>query len=148
MTTKRIIITSMIFTQNPLSLSAVARGQSPAAGHAGPRDECVRESERALVQQLRSLCQDQAQQVQYLQAQLRKASLGLEVFAITTQHFCQKVRRRSALWFSATLKNCVLLEADEPTTWAIRHLATHRLDSSLVYISTSVLSMSPKNAQK
>ncbi|XP_059931618.1 microtubule-associated tumor suppressor candidate 2 isoform X1 [Gadus macrocephalus] len=67
-----------------------ARGQSPAAGHAGPRDEGVRESERALVQQLRSLCQDQAQQVQYLQAQLRKASLGLEVFAITTQHFCQK----------------------------------------------------------
>ena len=83
----------------------------------GTRDECVRESERALVQQLRSLCQDQAQQVQYLQAQLRKASLGLEVFAITTQHFCQKVRKKGVTF------KCVLLvtqPTDGPTTWVGR----------------------------
>ncbi|KAJ3590004.1 hypothetical protein NHX12_007961 [Muraenolepis orangiensis] len=57
--------------------------QSSAAQRRLPREHPRHE-------QLRDLCHDQAQQVQYLQAQLRKATLGLEVFAITTQHFCQK----------------------------------------------------------
>uniref|UniRef100_UPI003AAC3E2D microtubule-associated tumor suppressor candidate 2 n=1 Tax=Centroberyx gerrardi TaxID=166262 RepID=UPI003AAC3E2D len=61
-----------------------------AAGRGALRADRAQESDRALVQQLRERCEEQAWQLQSLQAQLKKASLGLEVFAITTQHFCQK----------------------------------------------------------
>ncbi|CAL8363455.1 unnamed protein product [Merluccius merluccius] len=76
---------------------------SPPSEGGGSRGEAVQEGERALVQQLRDLCQDRAGRVQYLQAQLRKAALGLEVFAITTQHFCQKVGQVSQLLCLAAL---------------------------------------------
>ncbi|XP_076137800.1 microtubule-associated tumor suppressor candidate 2 [Alosa pseudoharengus] len=57
--------------------------------------EKERERERALVEKLRQRCEEQARQLQSLQAELGKASRGLEVFAITTQHFCQKSERAS-----------------------------------------------------
>ncbi|KAM3874733.1 microtubule-associated tumor suppressor candidate 2-like [Diretmus argenteus] len=72
----------------PPRCSPLVRGRT-AVGR-GARVERAQESDRALVQHLRERCQQQAWQLQSLQAQLKKASLGLEVFAITTQHFCQK----------------------------------------------------------
>ncbi|XP_066555973.1 microtubule-associated tumor suppressor candidate 2 isoform X2 [Amia ocellicauda] len=50
----------------------------------------AREAERQMVQRLKEKCEEQARQLQSLQEELKKATLGLEVFAITTQHFCQK----------------------------------------------------------
>lgn len=49
------------------------------------------ELDRVLIQQLRDRCEQQALQLQSLQAHLKKASLCLDVFSITTQHFCHKV---------------------------------------------------------
>ncbi|XP_031647318.1 microtubule-associated tumor suppressor candidate 2 [Oncorhynchus kisutch] len=71
---------------SPLSL---VRGRPADRGGSGSGvggQEC----ERALVQKLRERCEDQARQLLSLQAELKRASLGLEVFAITTQHFCHK----------------------------------------------------------
>ncbi|XP_071214226.1 microtubule-associated tumor suppressor candidate 2 homolog isoform X3 [Salvelinus alpinus] len=69
--------------------------QSPVRGRPADRGGSGsgvggQECERALVQKLRERCEDQARQLLSLQAELKKASLGLEVFAITTQHFCHK----------------------------------------------------------
>lgn len=58
---------------------------------AAVQTEKVPELDRALVQQLRDRCEQQAVQLQSLQAQFHKASMCLDVFSITTQHFCQKV---------------------------------------------------------
>ncbi|XP_070825974.1 microtubule-associated tumor suppressor candidate 2 isoform X2 [Chaetodon trifascialis] len=62
------------------------RGRT-AAGHGAQR---AQELDQALIQQLRERCEQQALQLQSLQAQLKKASLCLDVFSITTQHFCHK----------------------------------------------------------
>nr|XP_008285067.1 PREDICTED: microtubule-associated tumor suppressor candidate 2-like [Stegastes partitus] len=62
----------------------------PAASHAAVRPERTQELDRALIQQLRERCEQQALQLQSLQAELKKASLCLDVFSITTQHFCHK----------------------------------------------------------
>uniref|UniRef100_A0A3Q3M3A8 Microtubule associated tumor suppressor candidate 2a n=1 Tax=Mastacembelus armatus TaxID=205130 RepID=A0A3Q3M3A8_9TELE len=51
----------------------------------------AQELDQVLIQQLQARCEQQALQLQSLQAQLKKASLCLEVFGITTQHFCCKV---------------------------------------------------------
>ncbi|XP_035240986.1 microtubule-associated tumor suppressor candidate 2 isoform X1 [Anguilla anguilla] len=84
---------------SPKPQSPVHTRQKPAAaagvavrggGGGSPRRDGGQDSERLLVQRLRERCEDQARQLQSLQAELRKATLGLEVFAITTQHFCQK----------------------------------------------------------
>ncbi|GLD53515.1 microtubule-associated tumor suppressor candidate 2 isoform X1 [Lates japonicus] len=69
--------------------------QSPVRGrmaavHGSVRTDRAQESDRALIQQLRERCEQQALQLQSLQAQLKKASLCLDVFSITTQHFCHK----------------------------------------------------------
>ncbi|XP_057206988.1 microtubule-associated tumor suppressor candidate 2 isoform X2 [Triplophysa rosa] len=48
------------------------------------------ERERLMVQKLRERCEDQAKQLISLQDELRKSSRCLDVFTITTQHFCQK----------------------------------------------------------
>ncbi|KAM9359605.1 microtubule-associated tumor suppressor candidate 2 [Symphorus nematophorus] len=65
--------------------------QSPAAAAAAAvRADRAQELDRALIQQLRERCEQQALQLQSLQAQLKKASLCLDVFSITTQHFCRK----------------------------------------------------------
>nr|XP_046152250.1 microtubule-associated tumor suppressor candidate 2-like [Oncorhynchus gorbuscha] len=73
----------------PARVSPTVRGRPADRGGSGSGvggQEC----ERALVQKLRERCEDQARQLQSLQAELKRASLGLEVFAITTQHFCHK----------------------------------------------------------
>ncbi|KAK1169605.1 microtubule-associated tumor suppressor candidate 2-like isoform X1 [Acipenser oxyrinchus oxyrinchus] len=49
-----------------------------------------REAERQIVQKLKDKCEEQARQLQSVQEELKRATLGLEVFAITSQHFCQK----------------------------------------------------------
>lgn len=49
------------------------------------------ELDPALIQQLRDRCDEQARQLQSLQAQFNRTSLCLDVFSITTQHFCHKV---------------------------------------------------------
>ncbi|XP_036928241.1 microtubule-associated tumor suppressor candidate 2 isoform X2 [Acanthopagrus latus] len=68
------------------------RGRTAAAtgGPGAVRTERAQELDRALIQQLRERCEQQALQLESLQAQLKKASLCLDVFGITTQHFCQK----------------------------------------------------------
>ncbi|XP_068172597.1 microtubule-associated tumor suppressor candidate 2 [Antennarius striatus] len=64
-------------------------GQSSAV-HNAVQTERAQELDRALIQQLRERCEQQTLQLQSLQAQLKKASLCLDVFSITTQHFCHK----------------------------------------------------------
>lgn len=46
------------------------------------------------VQRLQGRCEEQEKQLQALRQELKKASLGLEAFIITTQRFCQKVAKR------------------------------------------------------
>ncbi|XP_048119928.1 microtubule-associated tumor suppressor candidate 2 isoform X1 [Alosa alosa] len=76
--------------------SSVGRSSVQEAEHEREKErEKERERERALVENLRQRCEEQARQLQSLQAELGKASRGLEVFAITTQHFCQKSERAS-----------------------------------------------------
>nr|XP_040040671.1 microtubule-associated tumor suppressor candidate 2 isoform X2 [Gasterosteus aculeatus aculeatus] len=69
--------------------------QSPVRGRTAAVQGAVRtdkaqELDRILIQQLRERCEHQDLQLRSLQAQLKKASLCLDVFSITTQHFCQK----------------------------------------------------------
>ncbi|KAK5868922.1 hypothetical protein PBY51_009894 [Eleginops maclovinus] len=69
--------------------------QSPVQGrtaavHSAVRTDRAQEMDRVLIQQLRERCEQQDLQLQSLQAQLKKASLCLDVFSITTQHFCIK----------------------------------------------------------
>ncbi|KAL0972647.1 hypothetical protein UPYG_G00192350 [Umbra pygmaea] len=92
------------------SISSVSSNQSTASGHSDPcrpsqlcgsptghvgssvrsqEDQC----QRTLVEQLRERCEKQTRHLQTLQVELNKASLGLDVFAITTQHFYQKSER-------------------------------------------------------
>uniref|UniRef100_UPI0037E7565A microtubule-associated tumor suppressor candidate 2 homolog n=1 Tax=Semicossyphus pulcher TaxID=241346 RepID=UPI0037E7565A len=61
-----------------------------AAVSGAVQTERNQELDRALIQQLRERCEHQELQLQSLQAQLKKASLCMDVFSITTQHFCLK----------------------------------------------------------
>ncbi|XP_077397123.1 microtubule-associated tumor suppressor candidate 2 isoform X2 [Festucalex cinctus] len=60
--------------------------QSPVRGRSGSSQEV----DRALIKLLRERCEQQARQLHSLQAQLKKASLCMSVFSLTTQHFCRK----------------------------------------------------------
>ncbi|XP_028428631.1 microtubule-associated tumor suppressor candidate 2 [Perca flavescens] len=73
---------------SPKPLSPVGGRTAAVAGVVGT--ERAQELDRALIQQLRERCEQQDLQLQSLQAQLKKASLCLDVFSITTQHFCHK----------------------------------------------------------
>ncbi|KAK5905004.1 hypothetical protein CesoFtcFv8_006515 [Champsocephalus esox] len=81
---------------SPKRFSVVSpKPQSPVRGrtaavHGAVRTERAQEMDQVLIQQLRERCKQQDLQVQSLQAQLKKASLCLDVFSITTQHFCIK----------------------------------------------------------
>nr|XP_046245633.1 microtubule-associated tumor suppressor candidate 2 isoform X2 [Scatophagus argus] len=68
---------------------SLARGQT-AEIHGAARAERAQELDRALIRQLQERCEQQALQLQSLQTQLKKASMCLDVFSITTQHFCHK----------------------------------------------------------
>ncbi|KAL4647734.1 microtubule-associated tumor suppressor candidate 2-like [Arapaima gigas] len=48
------------------------------------------DTERHLVQQLRGRCEEQERQLHVLRMELSRVTLGLEVFAVTVQHFCKK----------------------------------------------------------
>lgn len=80
----------------PLFFVPAVRGRT-AAVHGAVRTVRAQELDRALIQQLRERCEQQDLQLQSLQAQLKKASLCLDVFTITTQHFCHKVGNSRAL---------------------------------------------------
>nr|XP_057935390.1 microtubule-associated tumor suppressor candidate 2 homolog isoform X3 [Doryrhamphus excisus] len=64
-----------------------ARGRSTVQASGAQR---AQELDRALIKLLRERCEQQGRQLQSLQAQLKKASLCMNVLAITTQHFCRK----------------------------------------------------------
>ncbi|KAI1903640.1 hypothetical protein AGOR_G00029280 [Albula goreensis] len=82
---------------SPKPQSPVHMRQKPAAARnsvagGAPRADGVqvaRDSEQVAIQKLRERC-EQAKQLLGLQAELRKATLGLDVFAISTQNFSQK----------------------------------------------------------
>ncbi|XP_005926564.1 microtubule-associated tumor suppressor candidate 2 isoform X3 [Haplochromis burtoni] len=81
---------------SPKRLAVVSpKPQSPVRGrttavHGAIQTEKAQEVDRAQIQQLRERCERQALKLQTLQAQLKKASLCLDVFSITAQHFCHK----------------------------------------------------------
>ncbi|XP_067889640.1 microtubule-associated tumor suppressor candidate 2-like isoform X2 [Heterodontus francisci] len=56
-------------------------------GFSGKPDLQSRETDRQTVQRLKDKCKKQAKQLQSLHEQLKRASLGIEVLAVTTQHF-------------------------------------------------------------
>ncbi|XP_065137731.1 microtubule-associated tumor suppressor candidate 2 isoform X1 [Paramisgurnus dabryanus] len=65
--------------------------QKSCVARLGGRVEGVdAERERLMVQKLRERCIDQAQKLITLQDELRRSSRCLDVFVITTQHFCRK----------------------------------------------------------
>lgn len=70
------------------------RGRAAEVHKAGVTQRAP-ELDPALIQQLRDRCDEQARQLQSLQAQFNRTSLCLDVFSITTQHFCHKVRMLS-----------------------------------------------------
>ncbi|KAM8853963.1 microtubule-associated tumor suppressor candidate 2 isoform 2-T2 [Synchiropus picturatus] len=78
--------------QSPKRFAVVSpKPQSPVRGSpTAARTEQAKELDRVVIQQLRQRCEQQDLQLQNLQAQLKKASLCLDVFTITTQHFCHK----------------------------------------------------------
>ncbi|XP_071317510.1 microtubule-associated tumor suppressor candidate 2 isoform X2 [Trachinotus anak] len=53
-------------------------------------DEREKEEQREEVQRLQGRCEQQERQLKALREEVRKTSLGLEVFIITTQHYCLK----------------------------------------------------------
>ncbi|XP_070399645.1 microtubule-associated tumor suppressor candidate 2 isoform X4 [Nothobranchius furzeri] len=73
------------FAVVPPKTQSPARGRTTAA-----RTGTAQELDRALIQQLQDRCAQQAVQLQKLQAQLKTACLCLDVFSVTTQHFCHK----------------------------------------------------------
>lgn len=72
----------------------VVRGRAAEVHRAGLTQRAP-ELDPALIRQLRDRCDEQARQLQSLQAQFNRTSLCLDVFSITTQHFCHKVRMLS-----------------------------------------------------
>ncbi|XP_074529258.1 microtubule-associated tumor suppressor candidate 2 isoform X2 [Halichoeres trimaculatus] len=53
-------------------------------------EEREKEEQREEVQRLQGRCQQQERQLRALKEEMRKTSLGLEAFIITTQHYCLK----------------------------------------------------------
>ncbi|KAM3869227.1 microtubule-associated tumor suppressor candidate 2 homolog [Diretmus argenteus] len=53
-------------------------------------EEREKEQQREEVQRLQGRCEQQERQLRALRKELRKTTLGLEAFIITTQHFCLK----------------------------------------------------------
>lgn len=79
----------------------------PRTGSPGPekkKEEQKKEKEQEEAERneelllLQGRFEDQARQHQALRAELKKASMGLEVFVICTQHFCLKVLYFKPLW--------------------------------------------------
>ncbi|XP_077063834.1 microtubule-associated tumor suppressor candidate 2 [Siphateles boraxobius] len=66
------------------------RQKSCVARLGGRSDGVDAEREKLIMQRLKERCEDQARQLIILQEELRKSSRCLDVFTISTQHFCQK----------------------------------------------------------
>uniref|UniRef100_A0A8C3S1V1 Microtubule-associated tumor suppressor candidate 2 n=1 Tax=Chelydra serpentina TaxID=8475 RepID=A0A8C3S1V1_CHESE len=66
------------------------RAPVPRNGFSTKADLQTREAERQFIQELKEKCDKQSRQFSCLQEELRRASRGFEVFAITTQHFFWK----------------------------------------------------------
>ena len=60
------------------------RGFSPKPGES-------RDAEKPFIQRLKEECDEQSQQLSNIQGDLKRASCGFDVFAITTQHFFRQV---------------------------------------------------------
>lgn len=119
---------------------SVVRGRTAAV-----QTERTQELDRALIQQLRERCEQQALQLQSLQDQFKKASMCLDVFSITTQHFCHKVgdltrvdweanlvlpqnqQKKPAASFTVPSLHSVLKEALTSKLW---ELCIHKITSS------------------
>lgn len=84
------------FEWNYFSRFFLVHGRT-AGAHGAGRGDRAQELDRVLIQQLRDRCEHQALQLQSLQAQLKKADLCMDVFSITTQHFCHKVSYSKAV---------------------------------------------------
>ncbi|XP_039376705.1 microtubule-associated tumor suppressor candidate 2 isoform X1 [Mauremys reevesii] len=66
------------------------RAAVPRNGFSTKADLQTRETERQFIQQLKEKCDKQSRQFNCIQEELKRASRGFEVFAITTQHFFWK----------------------------------------------------------
>ncbi|TRY90876.1 hypothetical protein DNTS_021952 [Danionella cerebrum] len=73
----------------PKPMSPV-RQKSCVARLGGRSEGLDAEREGLMLQSLKERCEDQARQLSSLQDELRKSFRCLDVFTITTQHFCQK----------------------------------------------------------
>lgn len=82
-------------------LSLPVRGRT-AHVHGPVQVDKPQDLDKAVIQQLRDRCEQQALQIQSLQVHMKEASLCLDVFSITTQHFWKKVGQRagSHRWLS------------------------------------------------
>ncbi|XP_029111678.1 microtubule-associated tumor suppressor candidate 2 isoform X1 [Scleropages formosus] len=76
--------------QSPVHARHRAAAGSRPGGPGGSPWRGGSDGERQLVQHLRGRCEEQERQLHALRAELSRVTLGLEVFAVATQHFCQK----------------------------------------------------------
>ncbi|PKU40352.1 microtubule-associated tumor suppressor candidate 2 [Limosa lapponica baueri] len=83
--------------------------QRPATPKNGfsPKPGESRDAEKQLVQRLKEKCDEQSRQLSNIRDELKKASCGFDVFAITTQHFF-----RQAVWNSDFIDHVWLLWLD------------------------------------
>uniref|UniRef100_UPI00398EF3AD microtubule-associated tumor suppressor candidate 2-like isoform X2 n=1 Tax=Pristiophorus japonicus TaxID=55135 RepID=UPI00398EF3AD len=86
---KRLVIPASKLHPPGLSKLRSAAGVT-RNGFSAKSDLQSRETERQTVQRLKDKCKEQARQLQSLHEQLKRASLGIEVLAVTTQHFHHK----------------------------------------------------------
>ncbi|KAG5843432.1 hypothetical protein ANANG_G00150890 [Anguilla anguilla] len=77
-------------TQTPVPSARAAEASGGAGHRCGGWAPGRGDAERLAVQRLQDRCEQQAKQLLRLQAELRRAALGLEVFAVSTQHFSRK----------------------------------------------------------
>ncbi|XP_061754558.1 microtubule-associated tumor suppressor candidate 2 homolog isoform X1 [Nerophis ophidion] len=73
----------------PLKLQQ-EKDTSQQADEARKAEEREKEEQQEEVARLRGRCEAQERQLRALKEELRKTSLGLEVFIVTTQHYCLK----------------------------------------------------------
>lgn len=66
------------------------RPATPKNGFSPKRGES-RDTEKQFVQKWKEKCDEQSQQLSNIRDELRRASCGFDVFAITTQHFFRQV---------------------------------------------------------
>ncbi|GAB0180370.1 microtubule-associated tumor suppressor candidate 2 [Grus japonensis] len=63
-----------------------------------PKPGESRDAEKQFVQRLKEKCDEQSRQLSNIRDELKRASCGFDVFAITTQHFFRQCQRTSPIW--------------------------------------------------